>query len=107
MNSDVQAVDARVSIDRENSDIREITIVFNAANGDGDGRGGHQAANSTNEDLGVQPVVVDLDGKSAADEPSPVKAATPEQKKAAVELTAVVAQFYNLKPDQVKYEFLE
>ncbi len=115
MNSDVQAVDARVSVDRESSDIREITIVFNAANGTGDGRssvqsagsGGHQAVNSTNEDLGVQPVVVDLDGKSIADESNLVKAVTPEQKKAAAELTAVVAQFYNLKPDQVKYEFLE
>ncbi len=105
MNPEVQAVDAQVSLDGENSDIREITIIFNVE--DESGAGGQQASNGIGGDLGVQPVVVDLDRKSPADEQSPAKTATTEQKKAAAELTKMVSQFYNLKPDQVKYKFEE
>ncbi len=105
MNSDIRAVDARVSIDRESSNISEITIVFNAACNAGSGD--LQADKGANEDLSIQPVVVNLDGQSAADMSRPVTAVTPEQKKTAAGMAAVVAQFYNLKPDQVKYEFLE
>ncbi|AGL02024.1 stage III sporulation protein AF [Desulfoscipio gibsoniae] len=122
MNPDVQPVDARVSIDGKNSDIKEITIVFNAApvggagddSGGGDtlsadsaGSGGRRATDSRGGELDVQPVVVDIDGKETSEEVGSVTVVSPEQKQAAAGLTAVVAEFYNLKPEQVKYEFRE
>ncbi|KAF1086540.1 Stage III sporulation protein AF [Sporotomaculum syntrophicum] len=107
MNSEVQAVDARVNVDRENSDIKEITIVFLA--GDKEPAGGaKEGLNFTDNESGaldVQPVVVELGEKTDVHEFSRVNEATPEQKKIAAELTGVIAEFYNLKPDQVKYEF--
>jgi len=112
MNGEIQALDARVSLDGDNnSDIKEITIVFNAA-GESTvshraGTGGQSAAGTSGGNSLVQPVVVELDGESQADEPNPVKAVKPEQKQAAADLAKMVAQFYNLKPDQVKYEFQE
>lgn len=102
MYSEVQAIDAKVVLDGENSDIKEITIVLCAA----DVKQG-QDAKSIKDDSGVQPVVVDIDGKNAAEDLNPVQTVTPEQKKAAAKLTAVVAEFYNIKHSQVKYEFRE
>jgi len=112
MNGEIQALDARVSLDGDNnSDIKEITIVFNAAGestvSHRTGTGGQSTAGTSGGNTLVQPVVVELDGESQADEPNPVKAVKPEQKQAAADLTKMVAQFYNLKPDQVKYEFQE
>jgi len=111
MNSEIQAVDARVSLDGDNSDIKNITIVFNAA---GDSTASHSDSSSgmsTSDTAGgnsvVKPVVVELKSESQAKEPSPVKTVKPEQKQAAADLAKVVAQFYNLKPDQVEYEFQE
>lgn len=107
MNSEMQAVDARVNIDGENSDIKEITIVFKARDKEpaGIANNGLNITNSENGALDVQPVVVELGEKTAVNEKSQVKGATPEQSKIAAELTGVIAEFYNLKPDQVKYEF--
>lgn len=110
MNAELQVVDARVTID-ENSAIEEINIIFATAAGDrppsgqSAGAGARQTEQGTDGDLGVQPVVVDIKGEDVADKESPAPAVTPEQEKAAASQAAVVAEFYNLRPDQVKYEF--
>lgn len=108
MNGDLQVVDARVTVD-ENSAIEEINIFFAAANGDsppsGQSAGARQTDQGTDGGLGVQPVVVDIKGGDVADKESPAPAVTPEQERAAAGQAAMVAEFYNLRPDQVKYEF--
>ncbi|WP_449240728.1 stage III sporulation protein AF [Desulfoscipio gibsoniae] len=105
MNPDVRVVDARVSVGGENGDISEITIVFDVA-AEGLTEVDSQNTNNSAGDLGVRPVVVDLGEKDAADE---VSRATPTagQEKAAAKVTAIVAEFYNLQPGQVKCEFRE
>ena len=106
-NSEVQAVEARVNLAGENGDIKEITIFFQTgakAPASGVNEGSEHTDGRTGA-LDVQRVVVDLGGDDAEDELNRAKTATPEQEKAAAELTGVIAEFYNLKPEQVKYEF--
>ncbi|TYO95635.1 stage III sporulation protein AF [Desulfallas thermosapovorans] len=110
MNGELQVLDARVTVD-ENSAIEEINIVFAAADGDNTpssqsaGDGARQADQDAGGDLGVQPVVVDIKGGDVAGKESPAPAVTPEQERAAAGQAAMVAEFYNLRRDQVKYEF--
>lgn len=110
MNGELQVLDARVTVD-ENSAIKEINIIFAAADGDkplssqSTGVGARQTDQGTDGGLGVQPVVVDIKGGDVAGKESTAPAVTPGQEKAAAGQAAMVAEFYNLRRDQVKYEF--
>lgn len=110
MNGELQVLDARVTVD-ENSAIEEINIIFAAADGDNPpssqsaGGGAYQTDQGADGGLGVQPVVVDIKGGDVAGKESPAPAVTPGLEKAAADQAAMVAEFYNLRRDQVKYEF--
>ncbi|WP_027356062.1 stage III sporulation protein AF [Desulfofundulus thermocisternus] len=105
LNSEVQVVKARVEIytdpgDRHYGQIREVFLLLAAARPriqeQGSGRG---------EQL-VEPVTIDV-GERAQPVQGEVNAKPgPEAEKAAARLTRVVADFYNLSPDQVKVQWV-
>jgi stage III sporulation protein AF len=102
LNSKVHAVDAVVSTGGEMNEIREITIIFSTT---GDKYLG--GAGKTERPVDVEPVMIDVDRNETTRDTGNAAMPGPEEKKAALEVTMMVAEFYNLQPGQVKYEFRE
>ncbi|MCS5694797.1 stage III sporulation protein AF [Desulfofundulus thermocisternus] len=106
LNSEVQVVKARVEIyadpgDRRYGQIREVFLLLAAARP----RIQEQGSGSRGEQL-VEPVTINV-GEGAQPVQGEVNAKPgPEAEKAAARLARVVADFYNLSPDQVKVQWV-
>lgn len=102
LNPGVNAVDARVSVEGENKKIYEISIFFRT----GEKKQDHVPVDS-GQVIDIQPVVVGINGNDENHKGENRVVPTSEEDQAALEVSKVVAEFYNLKPQQVKYEFTE
>lgn len=100
LNSKVHAVDAVVNTGGEMNEIRDITIIF-STNGDKhlDGAG------KTKTPVDVEPVMIDVRSDETTRDGGKATVPGPGEKQAALEVTRSVAEFFNLQPGQVKYEF--
>jgi stage III sporulation protein AF len=102
LNSKVHAVDAVVSTGGEMNEIREITSIFSTT-----GDQHLDGAGETETPVDVEPVMIDVRGNETTRDAGNAAMPGPEEKRAALEVTRAVAEFYNLQPGQVKYEFRE
>ncbi|SFF93405.1 stage III sporulation protein AF [Desulfotomaculum arcticum] len=100
LNPTVSAREALVQLGGEMNDVNEITIIFGpAADRTEEQARGEKGINVAPVEIGA--IGNNIDTQLAKDQ---VKV-SPEEKKAAGEVVRAVAQFYNLQPDQVRFEF--
>ncbi|WP_027363460.1 stage III sporulation protein AF [Desulfotruncus alcoholivorax] len=100
LNPGVNPAEVLVSLGGELNDINEITIIF----GPNAEKPKEQAHSEKN--INVAPVEIGELGNSMTSQMENNQViVSPEEKKAAGEVARAVAQFYNLKPDQVRFEF--
>lgn len=102
LNPRVAVVDAVVTTGGELQDIQSINITFSP--------GGGQAKAKTQETakkelVEIEDVVVKVPRSGASPVAGEVVTPDPAEKEAAAEVARTVAEFYNLQPEQVRYEF--
>lgn len=97
LNHDLQVVDASVQLHESTNEINSITVFCSSAD---------QPPAPITEDKngpGIQPVIISTTGKDKPGDPGVQPTASEMQ--AASDITDLVANFYNLRREQVKIEF--
>jgi len=102
LNNDLHALDARVTLREDTNEIDGITVFCS-----GSAVKPHTpavAGNNGLEESDIQPVIIGAPGEEIRDSGAGSKPSAAEMR-AAADLSGVVANFYNLRPEQVKIEF--